>query len=541
MMTLMLIDDDVPMLEYVEYLLGSLGLDLQLVASAYSSEDALEQFHDVLPDLVIIDIGLPGMDGLELAAAFRITKPEVRLIFLTCYEDFHYSKRAIQLEADDYLIKDELSPEQLKGSLGKAMSRFKSREELLERYSFRQAIERNKEVLKQSFLKQLLSGAADQESTLEFGERLGISWKLPYLRHGFLHMDAASVTERYRYKDIPLIHFAVNNIALELSAGEPSITPIMSREADLYLVWNVADPGVAENTLTAFMQAVMDKVEQYLKITLRGFYSGASVPLRNFDSLYKTLMDSREYNFYKAVTPIAALDEQADFGQTAEWRGEKERGMLSLALEEGQAAWIDLAVNQWTQQAAAERLLPRLVKEACGNFVRQLAFEAGGLAEEEFFTQLEQTVHIREAAGLTKRELRNLWRQHTLAPAAAEAKDIRLQAVDQFLEEHVDQMVTSTDMAEHLHLNASYFSRYFKKLSGVNFTDYVNQYKMNMAITMLARPHETVENVAYTLGFSDRAYFSKVFKKYSGRNPSEFKAVPPEEDGREPSTDDAKP
>lgn len=102
-------------------------------------------------------------------------------------------------------------------------------------------------------------------------------------------------------------------------------------------------------------------------------------------------------------------------------------------------------------------------------------------------------------------------------------------------------MVTSTDMAEHLHLNASYFSRYFKKLSGVNFTDYVNQYKMNMAITMLARPHETVENVAYTLGFSDRAYFSKVFKKYNGRNPSEFKAGPVEEQGREPSTDDPKP
>lgn len=536
-MTLMLIDDDVPMLEYVEYLLRSLGLELQLVASAFSSEDALEQFHAALPDVVIIDIGLPGMDGLELADAFRITKPEVRLIFLTCYEDFHYSKRAIQLEADDYLIKDELSPEQLKSSLSKAMSRFKSREELLERYSFRQAIERNKEVLKQSFLKQLLSGAADQENTLEFGQRLGISWKHPYLRHGFIHMDAASVTERYRYKDIPLIHFAVNNIALELSAGEASITPIMSRDADIYLVWNVADPGSPGTGLTDFMQSVLDKVEQYLKITLRGFYSGASVPLRNFDSLYKTLMDSRDYNFYHAVTPIAALEEQADFGQTAEWRGDKERGMLSLALEEGHAAWIDLAVNQWTQQATADRLLPRLVKEACGNFVRQMAFEAGGLAEEDFFTQLEQTVHIQEAARLTKRELRNLWRQHTLAPVAAQEKDIRLQEVDRFLEEHVDQMVTSTDMAEHLHLNASYFSRYFKKLSGINFTDYVNQYKMNMAITMLARPHETVENVAYTLGFSDRAYFSKVFKKYSGRNPSEYKAGPAEEGSGEERAD----
>ncbi|MEK3876699.1 response regulator transcription factor [Paenibacillus sp. FSL M7-0420] len=540
-MTLMLIDDDVPMLEYVEYLLGSLGLDLQLVASAYSSEDALEQFHTALPDIVIVDIGLPGMDGLELADAFRITKPEVRLIFLTCYEDFHYSKRAIQLEADDYLIKDELSPEQLKSSLAKAMSRFKSREELLERYSFRQAIERNKEVLKQSFLKQLLSGAAGQENTLEFGERLGISWKHPFLRHGFLHMDAASVTERYRYKDIPLIHSAVNNIALELSAAEASITPIMSRDADIYLVWNVADPGVTENKLAEFMQAVQDKVEQYLKISLRGFYSESCAPVRSFDVLYKTLTDCRENNFYQSVKPVSLLEKHADFGGALERRGEKERGMLSLALADQHAAWIDLAVNQWTQLAAAERLLPRLVKETCGNLVRQLAFEAGGLAEEDFFTQLEQTVHIEEAASLTKRELRHLWRQFALAPAAAEEKDVRLQAVDEFLEEHVDRMVTSTDMAEHLHLNASYFSRYFKKLSGVNFTDYVNQYKMNMAITMLARPHETVENVAYTLGFSDRAYFSKVFKKYSGRNPSEFKAGPVEEQGREPSTDDPKP
>jgi two-component system response regulator YesN len=344
-------------------------------------------------------------------------------------------------------------------------------------------------------------------------------------------MDAASVTERYRYKDIPLIHFAVNNIALELSAGEGSITPIMTRDADLYLVWNVADPGCPESGLTGFMQAVLEKVEQYLKITLRGFYSETSAPLRHFGALYKTLTESRDHNFYNAVTPVAVLEERADFGQTTEWRGDKERGMLSLALEDHNAAWIDLAINQWTQQVTSERLLPRLVKEICGNLVRQMAFEAGGLAEEDFFTQLEQTVHIQEAARLTKRELRNLWRQHTLAPVAAAEKDIRLQAVDRFLEEHADQMVTSTDMAEHLHLNASYFSRYFKKLSGVNFTDYVNQYKMNLAITMLAQPNETVENVAYTLGFSDRAYFSKVFKKYSGKNPSEYKAGPAEESG----------
>lgn len=526
MMTIMLIDDDVPMLEYVAHLLGTLGLELELVASASSSGQALEDFHKVLPDLVIIDIGLPGMDGLELAEAFRITKPEVRLIFLTCYEDFQYSKRAFQLEADDYLIKDELSPEQLKASLGKAMGRFRSREELLERYSFKQAIERNKEVLRQSFLKQLLSPAGDIDHTLSFGERLGISWKLPYFRQGFLHIDAASLTERYSYGDMPLIHFAVYNIALELSEGAPVITPIMTEDTGIYLIWNVAEPGASYQPWMDFMNLVREKAEQYLKIKVRGFYQEQTVLLGLIDTVYRSLKECRDesfYDVYPAPIAVAALEPGGAFLQTTERRWDKERSVLSLALEEGNAAWIDMAINPWIQYVTSERLLPRLVKDICGDFVRQMVFESNGVTESRFFFCLGQAVHIDEAVRLTKRELRNLWRQHTLAPAPAQGKDIRLQVIDQFLDEHVDRMITSLEMAEHLHLNASYFSRYFKKLGGVNFTDYVNQYKINMAITMLSRQNETVENVAYTLGFSDRAYFSKVFKKYSGKSPSEYK------------------
>ncbi|MCM3702807.1 response regulator [Paenibacillus macerans] len=523
MIKVMLIDDDVPMLEYVAHLLGALDLELQLVAAASSSGQALEGFHETLPDLVIIDIGLPGMDGLELAEAFRITKPEVRLIFLTCYEDFQYSKRAFQLEADDYLIKDELSPEQLKASLGKAISRFRSREELLERYSFRQAVERNKEVLRQSFLKQLLSPGSDSVHTLLMGERLGISWKLPYFRQGFIHIDAASLTERYSYGDARLIYFAVNNIAVELSAGQAAITPILTEDMGIYLIWNVAEPEASYQPLIDFLESVREKAEQYLKIKVRGFYSVQTVLLQQFDTVYNTLSECRDDSFYEENKAVTAVGFRAAFLQTAERRWDKERAMLSLAHEEGSAAWIDMAVNPWIQHVASERLEPRLVKEICGDFVRQMVFESGGVAESSFFSLLGQAVHIDEAVRLTKRELRNLWRQHTLAPAPAEGKDVRLLAVDQFLDEHADRMITSVEMAEHLHLNPSYFSRYFKKLAGVNFTDYVNQYKINMAITMLSRQNETVENVAYTLGFSDRAYFSKVFKKYSGKSPSEYK------------------
>jgi len=526
MMKVMLIDDDVPMLEYVAYLLESLDIELKLVASASSSDRALEDFHETLPDVVIVDIGLPGMDGFELAEAFRMAKPEVRLVFLTCYEDFKYSKRAFQLEADDYLIKDELSIEQLKTSLRKAENRLRNREELLERYSLRQTVERNKEVLLQSMLAQLLSPGIDAAQMLALGERLGISWKLPYFRQGFLHVDAASLIERYGYADVRLIHFAVNNIAMELSAAHGAITPILTQESGIYLIWNVTGPDVSYQPLIDFMESVRAKVEHYLKIKVSGFYAEQTVPLKKFDTGYKSLNERRDNLFYDSnpeATAIAAVGQSGGFRQMPERGWEKERSMLSLALEEGNAAWIDMAINPWIQQVAAERLLPRVVKEICGDLVRHMVFESKGIAESRFFILLGQAVHVEEAAQLTKRELRNLWRQHTLAPVSGQEKEIRLQEIDRFLDEHIDRMVSSLEMANHLHLNASYFSRYFKKMTGVNFTDYVNQYKMHMAITMLSQPNETVENVAYTLGFSNRAYFSKVFKKYSGNSPSEYK------------------
>lgn len=523
MMTVMLIDDDVPMLDYVQHLLGQLDLELELAGAASGSEQALELFHDSLPDLAIVDIGLPGMDGLELAEAFRMMKPEVRLIFLTCYEDFHYSKRAIQLEADDYLIKDELTPQQLRDSVGKAMERFRGRRELLDRYSFQQAIERNREVLKQNFLKQLLSEGGEWDNILLFGERLGISWKLPYLRHGFLHIDAASVVGRYRYKDMPLLHFAVGNIAAELSSGQAPITALMDGEADIYLLWNTKDRSVPEDELIRYMMSVREKAEQYLKVSVRGFYAAEAVPVRQFVETYKQLAEYRDHSFYGEGLPAVMLKPDRTFLQTAESKPEKEKAMLSLALEEDNAAWIDLAVSKLLQLAETEHWAPRLLKEAYAECVRKMASETHGTAEEAFFVHLSRSLRAEEAAHLTKRELWNLWRHQALTPISDLEKDIRLQAIDDFLREHVDRTITSVDMAEHLHLNPSYFSRYFKRLAGMKFTDYVNSYKISIAISMLRQENETVENVAYTLGFSDRAYFSKVFKKYSGKSPSEFK------------------
>src|SRR5574342_656542 len=125
MINIMLVDDDVPMIKYLLKLINWEDHGLNVVGTSYSSIKALEMFKKYKPDLVISDIGLPQMNGLELAEELKQIKPNVRMIFLTCHEDFHYAQKAIQLNADCYLIKDGLTREQLEDSLEKSIKKIK--------------------------------------------------------------------------------------------------------------------------------------------------------------------------------------------------------------------------------------------------------------------------------------------------------------------------------------------------------------------------------------------------------------------------------
>ncbi|UQZ82608.1 Putative transcriptional regulator [Paenibacillus konkukensis] len=79
----MLVDDDVPMIKYLVKLVAWETMGMEIVATAHSGKKALQLFREANPDLVITDIGMPQMDGLELAAELKRMKPEIRLLFLT--------------------------------------------------------------------------------------------------------------------------------------------------------------------------------------------------------------------------------------------------------------------------------------------------------------------------------------------------------------------------------------------------------------------------------------------------------------------------
>ncbi len=526
MYKIMLIDDDVPMLKYLEKLVQRNSLELTICGVTYSSVKALNLFVANLPDIVISDIGLPQMDGLELAEKFREIKPEVRMIFLTCHEDFRYAKRAVELGADEYLIKDELTPEQLEKSLRKSLKSLKSSRENFELYSFRETVQKNKEVFKQNFLDQILVDR-NIENLIGYGKRLGINWDLPEFIVGISFVNFLSFQKKYSDQDLSLIGYGILNIAEELAQNVKGMTPILDKEQHLYLIMNFKYT-ISRNILEEyylFLTQLELRVEEYLKITLSFFYSENIVKISGLGSELCKLSESRHQAFYNDMT-ITRLHSKL----RNEWNINSNEWLQALgsalmrAYDHLDLPTILKTMDELKILSSEKCINPMQLKEHGARWIHFMEVKRGNvIKKDDFIYFLTKSVKLNEVILLLKNKMIQL-----VSCTEDKLFDLRkkpkLQEIDQYIIEHLSDNISSADMANFLFLNSSYFSRYFKKLAGENFTDYIHRFKMKTAEKMLMENDESIEVIASRLGYSDRTYFSKIFKKHTGYSPGEFKS-----------------
>lgn len=521
---MMLVDDDVPMLSYLEQLLPWEELGLRITSSACSSIQALRLFKEKDPQLVITDIGLPQMDGVELAMEMKKINPDVRIIFLTCHEDFSYARKAVQISADDYLIKDELTSVKLKESVLKAVSHLDEMTSRLEQLSDRIEIQRHKNLLKQSFMKQVLSGD-DSDSVKKLGLRIGAVWKKSdfLMAHGMF--DYASFAAHYSFKDLPPIRFALYNIAENLALGIDGMSVFQDEDGTILLIYNY-EKNLAVNACERFgryIDQVHRAVQQYIKVRIRVVVSNPFQGVKSIGSIHSRLKQYDSDLYYDSVSSAVMQDwKPAEWLRTPHMTTGVRASFLAAAREGNPKLLLDLFDKSLTEMKES-RVSPSRGRSECSQMIRMIEFELGYQGESEsFHYYFLHAGRIEESL-----ELIHMRIEHVMGPTADSvmmfSKTPRLKVIEDYVIEHISENITAVTMASHLFLNPNYFSRYFKKLTGMNFTDYVHSLKMDMAAQMIKNDAGKIEVISMKLGYSDRTYFSKVFKKYNGVTPSEYR------------------
>ena len=140
---------------------------------APDGEMALPMLMEMKPDVLITDIRMPFMDGLELAKVVRRTMPWLRIVFLSGHDEFEYAQKAVSLHADAYLLKP-VSSAQLLETLGQVAEQIEQEQQQLRSAGANSRSEREEDVLREHFLNDLLSGSVPTAEAAVQGERWGL-------------------------------------------------------------------------------------------------------------------------------------------------------------------------------------------------------------------------------------------------------------------------------------------------------------------------------------------------------------------------------
>ena len=497
-------------------------LGFELVGEAENGRDALELAESLQPDVVLTDIRMPFMDGLELCRVLTERLPAAKFVVFSGFDDFEYTKQAIQMNVSEYILKpinaSELSDvlKKLKTQLDTERTEQQNLETLRRRY------EESLPVLRNLFLSRLLDGRV--EHPRELAAQYGVELEGTLLA-ALVHIHAPQEQRELLAVSVQQL-FAEN---LTLPGG--TCRAFLYREGvALLAVWQSAETTVYE--FIAAAGRVCTLAERYLgsKLTV-----GVGLPCASPEELPQSAAGARSALEYRSLVgrggTIYIGDLEPDTGGRVPFdeNGERElTAAIKLCGEEEVRQTIHRLMGQFhvAELSVAQYHLFFLELLTC---LLKLARSTGLELETVFdsdFNNLMQATDFDSPEALEDwcvrrclriQELIRRQRTDSAGQLVAEAK--------RFIASHYGDSALSVEMlCDHLHLSPAYFSTMFKREVGMTFTAYVTVVRMDAASSALRNTEDKTYLIARQCGYDDPNYFSYVFKRHFGMTPTKYRA-----------------
>ena len=501
MKRVLIVDDDFLVRTYLKQMIAWEEHDFYIVGDAKNGQEALELLQHDGADIVIADMSMPIMDGIELTRRVKKISPRTHILILSCHDDFVYVKEAMKLGIDDYLLKNNLTEETLLEALNKIsfeaeessdMERLAliGRKKLQE--DFFQAFDAGNDLDKLADL----ANDTDLRTTFQTATALMIIPKNWTGREQLL-----SDMERENF----LSAFAEMTLNACKNTFGDKVSPMtfVSRKDGFFHWCLIVDAdnarGIAER-LQAF-------AKMYFNLELKIFSSPPKKTFAELSEAWHKLYEARTDSFYSDAKILSAEDLQPLEIKIPDELKTSGGGLVEAL------SYIDddfsIALNSFRERLLAARLHPEILSV----FITELFSEERNLlpsplqAENfsSWFGQLENFLST----------LRSRHGKDYLPPA------IRLAL--RYIEVHYRQDISQSDVADAVHLNASYFSTLFKKSVGKGFSDYLTDLRIEHVKERLATTSEKIKDISTAEGFTDYQYFCKLFKRLTNLTPSQYR------------------
>ena len=489
------------------------------------------------PDILITDIRMPIMDGLELCKLVKKELPNIKILILSGYDEFDYAKEAIRLGVTEYLLKPISSGKLLEALNGvsESIRREKEDKDLVRKYM--EEMRENTEHEKQKFFEQMIAGNLSMADALETGKKYEMN-----LSAGMYNLLLFRFTlgEENR-KSGELLGEA--EYAIEKLTERLEYVFEFQRGVEGWAFLLMADN---EEQMSERVKELSKDLEEIMKnYSTIAYFGGIGQPVARLRELEESFREAEralaarftmELNRIISVEDIRMaqnVDTLDDIEITSFGEIEKTRTMLEKFLNNGAEDEIDEFVDVYINELPEENLKSVLMRQyiIMDAYIVMMSFceKIEGI-EGEMQAQSEELKNSMKTIQ-TLEEIKNYIRmllkkiigvRDTIS--GRRYSDIIEIAKDQIRKTYMSDEISLNTIAAEVGMSPSYFSSIFSKEMGKTFVEYLTEIRMDRAKELLMCSSMKTSEIGYEVGYKDPHYFSYIFKKTQNCTPKEFRA-----------------
>lgn len=519
----LLVDDEEDVRQAVRAKLDWEALGFQVIGEAGNGQEALELAELEQPDVIMTDIKMPFMDGLELCRHVRRLLPATRLAILTGFDEFEYAREAITQQVDDYVLKpidaENLAQvfARIKTSLDGEIAARRDMERLRRHY------EQSLPMLRQQALLEWISGSLAAPAFSRISQELGLRFAAPCY-------CAAALRYEHEGEDAALLALSLMELVDELLPD--SLPHYVVKTQDRIAVLFLLEQGVQIVTLEEALRQIFSMSQKLLgvevQIGLGKMYFQVRDMARSFAEAenaleYQFLLDKGLCVYIGDIEPGLKIEQSIDPLYAEE---------LLRQIKIGTAEQVQEAVGAMMEHLRAHSSLRECqvyLLELFTGLLRIIRTYRLNEEEARLDTLLGEGIAMRFAG---HQELENWLRsfcENLRRLTRKERKDSICLLVDKAREllntQYMDADLSLERVCTKLGVSPAYFSTIFKRETGEGFVGYLTGLRTEKALELLQSTDDKTYQIAEKIGYADPNYFSYVFKKRYGMSPSKYRGA----------------
>lgn len=503
---------------------------MQLVGEAADGELAYPLIQQTRPDILLTDIRMPFMDGLELSELVKKEMPDIRIIFFSGYDDFEYAKKAIRIGVSDYLLKP-VSSEQLLTALEqmcRQIRQMRSDKEYVEQ--FKKELKEQRSWERERIFDDIISGCSLPE-LIRKAKSFGIDL-----------MSAAYNVVLFQFQN-PSEYPAVS---LKINEAYKKIKELL-KEYPYVIGFDRLSEGMAFIVKGEQEESLTRHTEHWIQLLNRlvnelqdlDYFGAVGIPVGRLSEVRESCRAAGKAFAYRYMT------------ERSEWltydeliRRQNRESTDHVELKDLDISRLDKNVLEHFLKTSSlesgEYFIEDYIESFAGNLKSQLfrqyilmdvymavsryAAQIGVLEEvaEEAFGGIGQVVQSSQSAAETEQSIKVLLRQ-----ALKFGENVSRKRYSQLLEQaknyihknYQNENISLSAVASEVNLSASHFSAIFSQEMGITFVEYLTSVRMEQARHLLRYTDLRTSEIAYQVGYKDPHYFSYLFKKTQGITP----------------------